>query len=77
MVNKDRYARENIEYSELCKTIRKMMREDIRQHNTLRVKEASETGRSLKRIINSKEGCKLQMLALKEQDGTIMTERDY
>lgn len=39
MADRDRTTRENIEYSEPCKT---MMREDIRQHNTLRIKAKAE-----------------------------------
>ena len=39
-------ARERVKYSELCKTIRKMMRDDIREHNTLKIKEAMETGKA-------------------------------
>lgn len=35
MADKDQSARGNTEYSELCKTIMKMIKEDIQQHNTL------------------------------------------
>ena len=34
----------NIEYAEICKTIRQLLRDDIREYNTMRVKEAVETG---------------------------------
>lgn len=33
-------TREDKEYAELCKTIRKLIRQDIREHNTLKIKEA-------------------------------------
>jgi len=76
MAGKDQSAREKIEYSELCKTIRKTMREDIREHNTMRIKEAIESGKGLQRAANSKEGCRVLIPSLKEQDGTTTTNRE-
>ena len=35
----------NIEYAEICKTVRKLLRDDIREYNTMRVKEAVQTGK--------------------------------
>ena len=35
--------RSNIGYAEICKTVRKLLRNDIREYNTMRVKEARET----------------------------------
>ena len=52
------------------------MREDIREHNTRRVKEALENGRGFQRATNSREGCKILIPSLKEQDGTIITDRE-
>ena len=37
--------RTSIEYAEICKTIRKLVRDDIREYNTIRVKKAVETGK--------------------------------
>ena len=37
-------SRINIEYVEIRKIIRKLLRDDIREYNTMRVKEAVETG---------------------------------
>ena len=68
-------VRDRVEYSELCKTIRKMMRDDIREHNTLKIKEAMETGKGLKKV-KSQEGRKLLILALKEKDGHVTTNRE-
>jgi len=76
MAGKDQSAREKIEYSELCKTIRKSMREDIREHNTMRIREAIESGRGLQKATNSREGCKVLIPSLKEQDGTVTTNRE-
>ena len=49
-------AKDNIEYTELCKTIRKLMRQDIREHSTLQIKEAVQTGKGLKRLPTTKKG---------------------
>ena len=76
MAGKDQSAREKIEYSELCKTIRKSMREDIREHNTMRIREAIESGRGLQKATYSREGCKVLIPSLKEQDGTVTTNRE-
>ena len=35
-----------IEYADRCKTIRKLLRDDIREYNTMTVKEAVETGKA-------------------------------
>ena len=39
--------RTNIEYVEICKTIRKLLRDDIREQSAIRVKEAVETGKGI------------------------------
>ena len=38
--------RTNIEYAEVCKIVRMLMRDDNREYNTMRVKEAVETGKT-------------------------------
>ena len=75
MAKKDLNGQERREYNELCKTNRKRMREDLREHNTLRVKKAIESGKGLKRA-KDKDGCKVLIPALKEQDGTVTTNRE-
>ena len=67
--------RTNIEYVEICKTVRKLLRDDIREYNTMRVKEAVETGKGLKKVTN-KEECKVMIPSLKEEDGSITTNRE-
>ena len=44
------------------------MRDDIREYNTKRVKEAVKTGKGLKKATN-KEECKVMIPSLKEEDG--------
>ena len=67
--------RTNIEYMERCKTVRKLLRDDIREYNTMRVKEAVETGKAIKKATN-KEECKVMIPSLKDEDGSIITNRE-
>lgn len=73
---RDRTARNNIEYTELCKSIRKKMRQDLREYKTKRIKDALETGRGLKKSAAPGDGSKALIQALKEKDGSITTDRD-
>ena len=54
----------NIEYAEICKTARKLLRDDIREYNTMRVKEAVGTGKGFKKA-TTKEECKVMIPSLK------------
>ena len=47
--------RTNIEYAERCNTVRKLLRDDIREYNTMRVKEAVETRKDLKKATTKEE----------------------
>ena len=64
----------NIEYAEICKAVRQLLRDDIREYNTMRVKEAVDTGKGLKKATN-KEECKVMIPSLKEEDGSFTTNR--
>ena len=65
-----------IEYTELCKTVRKQMREEIRRHNVHLVQQALMQNRGLKSAkLKSKEGKSL-MVAIRNKDGSITTDRD-
>ena len=57
----------NIEYAEIYKTVRKLLRDDIGEYYTMRVKEAVETGKGLKKA-TAKEECKVMIPSLKEED---------
>ena len=59
---------------ETCKTIRKLVRDDIREYNSIRVKKAVETGKGLRKATN-REQCKVMISSLKEEDGSITTNR--
>ena len=52
------------------------MREDIRVHNIMRVKEAIENSKGLKKATNSKEGYKVMIPLLKEEDGSLTSNRE-
>ena len=51
------------------------MRDDIREYNTIRVNEAVEIGKGLKKATN-KEECRVMIPSLKEEDGSITTNRE-
>ena len=42
--------RDNIEYVEICKTIKKKAREDIRKHNLDEIRETVKASMSLKKV---------------------------
>ena len=67
--------RTNIEYVEICKTIRKLVRDGIRENNSIRVKEEVEAGKGLKKA-TTKEECEAMSPLLKEEDGSITTNRE-
>jgi Reverse transcriptase (RNA-dependent DNA polymerase) len=65
-----------IEYRELCKTVRKQMREEIRKYNVHIVQKALTQSRGLKSAkLKIKEGKSL-MVAIRNKDGSITTDRD-
>ena len=67
--------RTDIEYAEICKTVRKLWGDGIREYNTMRVKQAAETGKGLNKATN-KEECIVMIPSLKEEDGSITTKRE-
>src|SRR5271154_5767781 len=65
-----------IEYRELCKTVRKQMREEIRKYNVQLVQKALTENRGLKSAkLKMKEGRSL-MVAIRNKGGSITTDRD-
>jgi len=68
-------TRNEIEYAELCKTIRKRIRQDLREANTSRIREALETGKGLKKCTTS-GGKKALIQALREKDGSETSDRE-
>lgn len=68
--------KDNIEYVKLCKTIRKKVREDIRDYNTKSIVQAVENNRGIMKVLERKEGSKKLIPAMKEADRTVTTDRD-
>jgi len=67
---------QNIEYTELCKTIRKRMKTEIRNYNSKKVQETIEDNRSYKATKRKLTNGKSQMIAIKDEDGNIIYDRD-
>ena len=65
----------NVEYAELCKTIRKQMRNEIRNYNVSVVEKAISVNKGLKAAIKSLHNRK-HIVALKAEDGTIIRDRN-
>ena len=66
--------RTNTEYAEYSRPIGKLVRDDIRDCNTIRVREAVETGNVFKKA--AKKEYKVMIPSLKEEDGSITTNRE-
>ena len=65
----------NNEYADICKIVRNLLRDDIREYSTMRVQESVETGKGLKKTTNKVE-CKVMIPSLKEEDGSITANRE-
>jgi hypothetical protein len=67
--------KDKIEYVELCKTIRKQMREEIRKYNVDVVAKALAENRGMKSVRANALYNKKRIVALKAEDGSIITDR--
>ncbi|ELT97455.1 hypothetical protein CAPTEDRAFT_193412 [Capitella teleta] len=67
--------RNEIEYAEISKTIRKKMRQDLREAKTREIQEALEKGKGLKKCATSGEK-KALIQTLREKDGSETTDRE-
>ena len=65
-----------LEYKDLCRTVRIQMKKDIRKYNTERVKQELEKGGSVKKARRYIYIGKNQIIQIKEEDGTIISDRD-
>ena len=64
------------EYRELCKTVRKQMRVEIRKYTVQLVQKALTENRGLKSAKLKTEEGKSLMVAIRNKDGSITTHRD-
>ena len=68
--------RDHIEYVEICKTIKKKAREDIRKHNLDEIRETSEATNSLKKVRRTYSLGKNRMITLLDKQGKYIKEQD-
>ena len=69
-------SRDHIEYVEICKTIKKKVREDIRKHNLDEIRETIEASKSLKKVRRTHNLGKTRMLTLLDKHGKDIQEQD-
>ena len=67
---------DSIEYSEICKAIRRKMKEDIRKHDEKQIIEAIENSKSLKQARQKQRLGKGQLISIMEEDGTHIHDKD-
>ena len=68
--------RDYIEYVEICKTIKKEAREDIRKHNLDEIRETIEASKSLKKVRKTHSLGKNRMITLLDKQGEEIQEQD-
>ena len=68
--------KEHIEYVEICKTVKKKVREDIRKHNLDEIRETIETSKSLKKVRSAHSLGKKRMITLLDKHGKETKEQD-
>ena len=61
--------RDHIEYVEICKTIKKKAKEDIRKHNLDEIRETIEASKSLKKVRGTHSLGKNRMITLLDKQG--------
>ena len=64
----------NIECTEICKAIRRLMTEEIQAYNEKELLEALEKGKGLKNIKRKPYLGRDSVITLKEDDGTIIRD---
>ena len=68
--------RDHIEYVEICKTIKKKTREDIRKHNSDEIRETIEASKSFKNVTRTHSLGKKRMITLLDKQGKEIQEQD-
>ena len=67
--------RDHIEYVEICKTIKKKAKEDIRKHNLDEIRETIEASKSLKKVRRTHSLGKTRMITLLDKQGKEIKEQ--
>ena len=68
--------RDHIEYVDICKTIKKEAKEDIRKHNLDEIRETIEASKSLKNVRRTHSLGKNRMITLLDKQGREIQEQD-
>ena len=68
--------RDHTEYVEICKTVKKKVREDIRKHNLDETQETIEASKSLKMVRRTHSLGKNRMITLLDKQGKEIQEQD-
>ena len=68
--------RDHIEYVEICKTIKKKAKEDIRKHNLDEIRETIEASKSLKKVRRTHSLGKNRMITLLDKQVKEIQEQD-
>ena len=68
--------RDHIEYVEICKTIKKKAKEDIRKHNLDEIRETIEASKSFKKVRRTHSLGKNRMITLLDKQGREIQEQD-
>ena len=67
---------DNVEYSEICKAIRRKMKEAIRKHDEKQIIEAIENSKSSKQARQKQRLGKGQLISIMEEDGMHIHDQD-
>ena len=70
------FLKNSIEYSEICKAIRRKMKEDIRKHDEKQIIEGIENSKSLKQARQKQHLGKGQLISIMQEDGMHLHEKD-
>ena len=68
--------RDHIEYVEICKTVKKKAREDIRKRNLDEIRETVDASKSLKKVRRTHSLGKNRMITLLDKYGKAIQEQD-
>ena len=75
-MTENKTPRDHIEYVEICKTVKKEVREDIRKHNLDEIRETIEASKSLKKVTRTHSLGKNRMITLLDKQGKEIQEQD-
>ena len=68
--------RDHIEYVDICKTVKRKVREDIRKHNLDEIRDRIEASNSLNKVRRTHSLGKNRMITLLDKQGNEIQEQD-